>query len=246
MNTHAPAKIRYMPVDLVRGIAILLMIVYHFSWDLTFFGLADFRIFDDPYWIWFAKFIAGLILLVMGVSQVMARVKGVNFRVFVRRLAIIGACAMAVSTGTYLIDPNTFVYFGVLHHIAVASIVLLALANVPSRYLLLLAVLFLAGSGFLSHDVFSAPWLSWVGLWPTARMSVDFLPIFPWLGLPLMGMVIGRWLLKLDEQLAFLKWRSSHPLIRAPYIAGRYSLLIYMIHQPILFAGLYGIVRLSN
>ena len=69
---NTPGNSRYMMVEVVRGIAILFMIVYHFSWDLTYFGLADFGIFSDPYWIWFAKFIAGLILLVMGVTQVMA------------------------------------------------------------------------------------------------------------------------------------------------------------------------------
>jgi uncharacterized membrane protein len=234
-----------MPLDVVRGIAILLMIIYHFSWDLTFFGLADFHIFDDPYWIWFAKFIAALILLVMGVSHAMARTKGVNVRAFVKRLAIISTCAIAVSTGTYLIDPNTFVYFGVLHLIAVASILLLPLASLPSRLLILLAILFLAAPQFLNHEVFSPPWLSWVGLWPTARMSVDYLPVFPWLGLPILGMVLGRWLLIMDEHFGFLKWQSRHPLIRAPYIAGRYSLLIYMIHQPILFASLYGLLWIA-
>lgn len=77
-------------------------------------------------------------------------------------------------------------------------------------------------------------------------MTVDFLPLFPWLGIPILGMVIGRWLLDMDDQYLFLKWQSNNPLLRLAYVAGRYSLLIYMIHQPILFGSLYGILSIMS
>lgn len=78
---------------------------------------------------------------------------------------IISACAAVVSVGTYQIDPNTFVFFGILHFIAVASILLVAVAKLPSPLLMLISVLFLSGSQFLSHEFFSPAWLIWIGLW---------------------------------------------------------------------------------
>ena len=71
---------RYALIDAARGVAIALMVVYHFSWDLTFFGLADFRVFTDPWWIWFANVIVFIILGTMGVTQVMARRRGLTAR----------------------------------------------------------------------------------------------------------------------------------------------------------------------
>lgn len=246
MQAPAPPNNRFMLVDVVRGIAILLMIVYHFSWDLTYFGLAAFRIFSNPYWIWFAKFIAGLILLVMGVSQVMARRRGLRTWVFLKRLAIISACAAIVTIGTYLIDPATFIFFGILHHIAVASILLTVAIRLPSWLLFALAVFILAGPQFLSHEIFSPFWLAWTGLSPISWVSVDYVPLFPWLGVPLLGMVIGRGMLQRREKHPYLKWHSTHPLARTVCFAGRYSLPVYMIHQPVLFASLYGLVTLMN
>ena len=246
MEALTPTKNRFMVVDVARGIAILLMIVYHFSWDLTFFKLADFRIFSNPYWIWFSTFIAGLILLVMGVSQVMARRRGFNSKIFLKRLVVISTCAVAVSVGTYMIDPNTFVFFGILHLIAVASILLTAVISLPSPFLVLISTLLLTGPLFLTHVAFSPAWLAWTGLWPLSSTSVDYFPLFPWLAVPLLGIVIGRWLLAMDEQHQFLNWQSNNPMLRIVYVAGRYSLLIYMIHQPILFGSLYAVSSLMN
>lgn len=237
---------RFMMVDVIRGIAILLMIIYHFSWDLTFFGLAEFQIFSNPYWIWFAKFIAGLILLVMGVAHVMARRTGVNSRVFLKRLGLIAVAAGAVSAGTYYIDPQTFVYFGILHHITVASIVLALTGGLSSALLFLLAMVFLTGSQVLAHDVFSPFWLAWTGLGPYTWPSVDYLPLFPWLGVPLFGMVLGRWMLHLDREYQFLKWQSDNPFIRMVNFAGRHSLLVYLLHQPILFGSLYAVLSFTS
>ena len=126
METKAapPRPARYAIVDATRGAAIVLMFVYHFSWDLTYFGFADFGIFTDWRWVWFARFIAGLILLVMGTSQVLARARGRTFtaRSFFTRLAVICGAAALVSAATYMMDPRSYVFFGILRHVALASV----------------------------------------------------------------------------------------------------------------------------
>ena len=105
------ARPRYALIDTVRGVGILLMIVYHFSWDLTFFGLADFQVFTDPWWIWFANVIVIIILGVMGVTQVMARRRGLTATAFFRRLGLIAAAAAAVSPASLWMDPASSVLF---------------------------------------------------------------------------------------------------------------------------------------
>lgn len=236
MNGERP---RYALVDAVRGAAILMMIVYHFSWDLTFFGLANFNIFTDPWWVWFSYIIVTVILAAMGISQVMSRQRGLTSKVFFRRLSLIAAAAGAVSLATYSMDPGTFVFFGILHHIALASVILAGVMFLPSMTLVSLAVFILAAPAFLTHPAFAADWLLWLGLSPTPPPSVDYVPMMPWLAIPLMGVVAGRWMFRDGPAPILLEWQPVHLLAKLIRLAGRHSLAIYLLHQPILFGGLY-------
>lgn len=236
---QADARPRYALIDVARGVGIALMIVYHFSWDLTFFRLADFRVFTDPKWIWFASVIVTIILGTMGVTQVMARRRGLTATAFFRRLGLIAAAAGAVSLATLWMDPASYVFFGILHHIALASVILAGAVFLPSWALVLLAALILAAPGFLSSPAFAADWLLWVGLSPVPPASVDYVPLVPWLAVPLLGVVAGRWMFREGSTPAVLAWRPVHPMLKLLRLAGRHSLALYLLHQPILYGGLY-------
>ena len=239
MTELADARPRYALIDAARGVAIALMIVYHFSWDLTFFGLASFRVFTDPGWIWFANAIVIIILGVMGVAQVMARRRGLTVMAGFRRLGLVAACAGAVSLATYWMDPGSYVFFGILHHIALASVLMAGAVFLPSPALIVLAALIVAAPGFLAHPVFAADWLLWVGLAPVAPTSVDYVPLAPWFGVALLGVVAGRWMFHGDRAPAAFAWEPAHPLTKLLRQAGRHSLALYLLHQPILYGGLY-------
>ncbi|RED54031.1 DUF1624 domain-containing protein [Aestuariispira insulae] len=228
--------IRYDLVDAVRGLAILAMIVFHFSWDLSFFGLADIQITSDPFWVWFARSIAGTILLVSGIAFVLVQTRGILPKPFVLRWLKVAACAAVISLGTYQMDPGSFIYFGILHHIALASLLLLLLGRLPSILILCLTAFFLSGPFWLFSEAFAAPWLSWLGLWWPVGQPSDYVPVFPWFGLSLSGVILGRWMLAHPW---ILGWRTDQAIFRLCGLAGRHSLLIYMLHQPILFGGLY-------
>ncbi len=237
---------RYALIDVTRGVAILLMFVYHFSWDLTAFGFAQFHIFTNPLWIWFANLIAALILLVMGVSQVMARQRGLSPRMFFRRLLIIAAGAGAVSLATYQMDPVTFIFFGILHHVALASLILVAAIQLPTWAMALLAALFFVAPEVLSGPAFSTEWLLWVGLSPSPPLTLDYVPLAPWFGLPLSGVVLGRLMLGGGTVPALLMWRPVNPMARLVRLIGRHSLILYIVHQPILYGGLYLLVSVFD
>ncbi len=239
MTERTDRPSRYPILDAARGTAIMLMIVYHFSWDLTFFRLADFQIFTDPKWIWFAKCIVSIILVVMGMAQVMARQRAFDAKVFLRRFLLIAASAAAVSAATYWMDPRTYIFFGILHHIALASVIIAVVILLPSPVILLLVALLTAAPWWLVHPVFGTDYLLWVGLAPRAPISVDYVPLVPWLAIPLLGIVAGRWVVQAELAKAALAWQPLNAPSKILCLAGRHSLAIYLIHQPILYGALY-------
>jgi len=239
------ARPRYALLDVARGGGLVLMFVYHFSWDLTFFRMADFQIFSDWKWIWFAKVIASIILFVMGIAQVMARRRnpgGLAAAVFLRRLAVIAVAAGLVSAATYMVDARSYVFFGILHHIAAASLILALVHRLPSTALAVLAAAAALAPEIFRHEVFNADYLLWLGLYTSAPGSVDYVPLLPWLAVPLAGVLAGRLMLRGDSVPCMLAWVPADPLSNAVHFLGRHSLVVYLIHQPILFGSLYAFV----
>jgi len=230
---------------MVRGVAILLMISYHFSWDLTYFRYAEFDLFGDPSWQWYARFIAGMILFVMGFAQALARRRGLTTRAFWRRLVMIAAAAGVVSAGTYFVDPNTYIFFGILHHITVASVLMLAVARLPNIGLLILGIACLAAPLFLTSQALSADHWLWLGLAVEFPASVDYVPLLPWFGAPVLGLLAGRLTFENGAPAVF-NYQPVSAAAKLLHLAGRHSLLIYLIHQPILFGGMYLFWKLAS
>jgi uncharacterized membrane protein len=110
---------RVAAIDALRGFAILAMIAYHFAFDLRFFGLTRSDFEGDPFWLTARAAIVTSFLLLVGVSLLLAHEAGVPGARANRRVALIAACALAVTIGSYLVFPQRFIYFGILHCIAV-------------------------------------------------------------------------------------------------------------------------------
>src|SRR5215831_13116264 len=109
-------------VDTLRGFAIVLMFAYHLSFDLNFFGAVRIDFNHDPFWLGFRTLIVSLFLGLVGVSLVLAGATGFNREAYLTRLGRILGCAILVSAGSYLVFPESFIYFGILHFIFAASI----------------------------------------------------------------------------------------------------------------------------
>jgi len=99
-----------------------LMVVYHFCFDLSYFGLADFNFYQDPFWLHSRTFILSMFLLLVGVSLVLAGGRKLDSRRYMRRLALLIASAVLISVATWWMFGERFVFFGVLHFIALASV----------------------------------------------------------------------------------------------------------------------------
>src|SRR6478735_8022666 len=113
---------RVASVDAIRGFALCLMFVYHFAFDLRLYGVIAANFENDPFWLGFRALIVSMFMALVGVSLVLADRAGATASHFWRRIAIIGACALAVTAASWLAFPRSFIYFGILHCIAVASV----------------------------------------------------------------------------------------------------------------------------
>lgn len=231
---------RLAVVDVARGVAILAMIVYHAAFDLSANRLIAVDVIASWPWKVFARSIAGTFLLVVGISLVLATRNGLNARSFLRRLVILLVAAGLVSLATWWFDPPTFVFFGILHEIALASVLALPFLRLPLWLVTAAAVAVIALPFFYSADLFNLPALWWVGLSSEPPVTVDYVPVFPWFGVVLAGTVAGRLLVAHGGSLA--AWRGEDRLSRLFKRAGRWSLVIYLVHQPLLVGAvsLYG------
>lgn len=225
---------RIAAVDAARGVAIAAMIVYHFSWDLSYFGFTSVNIIADPGWKAFARTIAGTFIALVGVSLVLATRQGFRPKPYLRRLALIVGAAALVTAGTWYVFPDAYVFFGILHLIAFASVAALLFLWLPTPVLLVAGVGIFALPFVFTSAVFDAPLLLWLGLSQRLPTSVDYVPVFPWFAMVLFGIVAGRVLVRHAGNSALATWTPAGLPGRVAVVGGRWSLLIYLVHQPIL------------
>lgn len=228
---------RIEAVDSLRGLAILAMIGYHFAFDLRAFGViaADFE--SDPVWLATRGAIVTTFLALVGASLVLAARAGVPASRQFARIAVIAACALAISGVSYLVYPRTWIYFGILHCIAVAALLARPLVRRPALAAAIGVAILLAGMT-LAHPAFDARALSWIGFGTVKPPTEDYVPLFPWLGVVLLGVAAG-------DRLARRDFSTITALARAPAwirFLGRHSLLVYMAHQPLLIGALWLVV----
>ncbi len=233
-------KTRYQLVDVLRGVAIALMVWFHFSWDLWHFGYAGFDFYRDPFWLNLRTLIVSLFLLLVGVSLVLASRGGMNWQRYFKRLGLLVLFAVAITVVSYFNNPQRVIVFGILHFIAFASVVALPFLRFYWLTLFVGIALVVLDTQF-SHPLFNQPWLHWIGLMTHKPVTEDYVPVIPWLGVVLIGIFIGHSLFRWKALDFVHRWQSTAPPARLLALAGRHSLAIYVVHQPLLF-GLFAVV----
>jgi uncharacterized membrane protein len=238
VRVDAPAAVsraaRLPLIDAARGLALLAMAVYHFSWDIRYFGYISADVTGDLGWRIFARLIAGSFLFLVGVSLVLATRNGLNWTHYFRRLGMIVAAAAAITVVTYFVFPNSYIFFGILHDIAVASVLGLAFVHAPVLVVAAGAVGCFLAPPLLSGPFFDHPALVWLGLSTYRPHTNDFVPIFPWFGVVLAGIAAAR-LAPLVRWQRLSRFRLGENVPWPLTWAGRHSLAVYLLHQPALF-----------
>lgn len=220
--------------DALRGFAVVLMMVFHFCFDLADFGYAQFDFYYDPFWLNARLFIVTLFIGVSGISLVLASRNGINWQRFWRREAVLVGCAALVSVSSYLMVPQAWIFFGILHFMALAALLAIPFLRLEKANLLLGLGLIAVGA-WVSFPLFDMPWLQWFGLMTHKPVTEDYAPLLPWFGVMLVGLFLGK---KLPNQRFFIYPMSDYKVFRPLLWLGRHSLLVYMLHQPLFIFGL--------
>ncbi len=239
-----PAAARHDRLDALRGVALLWMTAFHAAFDLNLQGwIPRQNFYEDPLWTLQRVGILSLFLACAGAAQGIARDQGVAWPRFWRRWGLLLGAAVLVSLASWWMFPRSWISFGVLHALVLMTLLARLLAplllRAPAWGWALLAVGCLAAPQGLSAGFFDSRWTNWVGLVTHKPVTEDYVPLLPWFGVLLLGMLAQRWLSvhRAGWMAAPLSARWQ-PLVRL----GRWSLPYYLLHQPVLL----GVIQIGR
>jgi uncharacterized membrane protein len=224
-------KPRYLIIDIMRGFAVVLMVIFHVAFDLNSFGFVSIDFFENVFWFSFPRFIVTLFLVCVGVSLALVHKDRVKWVIVRKRFYKIGGWALVISVVTYILFPKHFVYFGILHCIAVSSVVGVFFVRLP-RWSLLVGLLMV-----ISNVVFEPsllPLSKWMNVSP-----MDYIPFYPYFGIVLIGIFL--------ESVNFHRIPIKRSRLTRPLeMMGQHSLKIYLIHRPVIYGFFLTLFRLKH
>ncbi len=230
MATDPPQdKERFPLIDQTRGLAVLLMIIFHFSYDLALFGWVKIDFQQDLFWWSFPRVIVFLFLFSMGLATPLDHKDKINWARFTKRIQKLVLFAALISLGSYFMFKSRWIYFGTLHCIAVASLVILPFRNRPKLSLIL-------GSAIILPSVIFKINIPWFVM---PHKSMDYIPLFPWIGVVMWGVFASH------NRFHYFRFQD-HFLLKFLEKLGKHSLIIYILHQPIMYSIFYGIFLYRN
>lgn len=244
-SRHTPGKVRYHLLDEIRGFAVICMIFYHGFFTLASIfrldaGYALLKFFQpaEPYF-------AGLFILISGIASQLTHsnlIRGL-------KLLAVSVLLTLATWGLTCLGMEVVIWFGILHMLAVCML-LAAAVNPPLRRLhpaggllacaLLFAVTLHIRDGYIGFPfwkltlpdaVMNSRLLFPLGIVTDDFFSADYFPLFPWMFVFFAGASIGLWAVRGQFPAFFAKSR-----LRPLSFVGRHALLIYIVHQPVLFA----------
>jgi len=226
---------RFLELDAFRGLAITGMVIFHFFFDLSLLGIQPRDMFVGG-WNIFQKSIASLFLLIVGMSLTISYARAVKkhkgpqlVMKYLRRGGLVFGVGLLITLVTYMVYPEQYIVFGILHMIGIA--IMLSLLFIRFHHLnLLLGILFVY-FGFVVKDMFVSTklWL-WLGLMYEGFVTLDYYPLLPWFGVVLIGMFLGKTLYPKGQR----KHKIELPFQKELAWMGQRSLVIYLIHQPVM------------
>lgn len=237
-------RFRLRSIDALRGMAIAGVVVFHLVWNLEFAGLSPVALSDNPMWLMFGRTLAGTFMLLVGVSLALAHGNKFHWGPFCRRITVVLVAALTITAATRLAFADKFIYFGILHAIVAASVLAAAFVRLPPLISVSAGVVTLSLPLLISDQIFNSRWLAWIGFAESPPPSNDYVPIFPWVGLTLIGLGLAKSCIARGYDALLAKTEPTGRIMITLGWLGRHSLSIYLIHQPILLPVVLGGARL--
>jgi len=239
-------KPRYTLIDILRGVSVILMVIYHATWDLVYVYDVKVEWFTSPFGAGLQAYILWSFIIISGFSFSLGRKK------LFRGLTVLLA-SLAVSLVTFFFMPDNMIKHGVLTLLGSAMIILALTDKLLSKIpyyigiplsLLLFFFFYDAQIGYagfgealripLPESLFANELTAYLGFPPEGFHSSDYVPLFPWVFL----FIFGYRLFGLFRRFDLMKYLSG---IRIPPLEwiGRHALEIYLIHQPAVYGALF-------
>ncbi len=206
---------RYWQIDFARGIAVILMLVFHFFFDASYFKKIQ---LDGIFWFIFPRIIGGMFIFISGFTMAKT-LKGFNPKRFLKFSAI----ALAITFVTFIFVPEEYVVFGIIHFFALASVIAVPFSRKPNLCLPIGVLITITGF-YIQQFRFPFYHLLWLGIIPTNFRTLDYYPLLPWFGFMLIGIYFGK------------KVKLNASVYRGGIVSllGRNSLKIYLLQHPII------------
>lgn len=239
-------QIRYWEIDFFRGLAIILMIIFHFIFDLNYFGYLKLDLSTGA-WLFYRIIGASMFFLLVGVSLTISysrilikfRIKKEYrkttkiFQKYLKRGLMIFSLGMLISLVTWYFLKEGYIIFGALHLIGIS--IILGVFLMKFRFLnLILGIIIISIGISLRFFYFDFSYLLWLGLRPHNYYTVEYFPIFPWFGMVLLGIFLGNLLYSNNSRNFNIPNLSRFSSIRQFCFIGKNSLIIYLAHQPVI------------
>lgn len=216
-NLSLNQRQRWFFIDACRVLAIILMVIFHGAYDLRIFDYNQIDFQRNYFWWFLPRVIVFLFLFSMGMSLEIAHIEGIKWKTFWRRFFPIAGAAIMVSLVTYFMFPKRWIYFGTLHCIALSSLCALPLLKRPWICLILGSALMIPHMA----EIWTPPFIK------LYHRSMDYIPLLPWIGIVFWGMGAVHF----NIHRLFAKYQLPGVF----KFAAKHSLMIYLLHQPLLF-----------
>jgi len=230
-----PAE-RIAVLDDARGAAVVLMIIYHFFFDLNYFGFAPVDM-QSLLFVLFQRIIGTSFVLIAGISLAISESRNREGYVHhAKRGLRLAAVAALITLATWAYPHEGFIQFGIIHMLALSTLIAPFFFRFGKLNIILGAAIVLLGF-YASTMTTASHWLFWLGITYPGYYALDHYPMLPWFGVVLIGICVG--------QAVLARWKGREEKIRKSVVArawharalsflGRNSLAIYLLHQPVL------------
>jgi uncharacterized membrane protein len=247
-----PSSGRFWEIDAIRGIAIILMILYHFVFDLNYFRLYTADLDSLPVLL-FLYPVSTTFLLLVGISLTISysRAKqNLSKRQlpvkFLKRGTSVFGLGLLITLVTWVYPHDGYIVFGVLHCIGLSILLAYPLIRFRNFPLILGVLCIILGIALRVTVIVDFPWLLWLGFVPSGFYTLDYFPLLPWFGVVLIGIFLGNTFYQNNTRKVSLNDHSGFILSRVLCFLGRHSLIIYLLHQLLIVGLLYVIPLVIN
>ncbi|MCS7119040.1 MAG: heparan-alpha-glucosaminide N-acetyltransferase [Archaeoglobaceae archaeon] len=212
-----PEKNRYWQLDFARGFAVILMLIFHLFFDASYVGKIE---LEGLFFYLFPRFIGAMFVFISGFTMSYAFKNELHL---LKRALKLATIAFSITTMTYILIPEKYVVFGIIHFFALSSLLVFPFIR-KENLCIFFGMSFTLFGFYIQQFRFPINHFFWLGIVPEDFNTLDYYPLLPWFGILLLGIYTGK------------KVRLRKSQYRGGFVSflGRHSLKIYLLQHPII------------